>query len=147
MSLKETMNNDIKTAMKAKDKETLAVLRMIKSAIQSAELDKRDELTPEEELTILAREVKQRRESLAEFIKAEREELVAQAKQEIAIVERYLPKQLSIEEVREVIANTAKELGVDSQKGFGQLMGAVMGKLKGQADGNVIKDEVKAYLN
>ena len=146
MSLKETLNNDIKTAMKAKDKETLAVLRMIKTAVQAAEMDKKEELNAEEELTILAREAKQRRESLAEFVKAGRDELVAKTEAEIEIVERYLPKQLSVEEVKEVIATVAEKIGATTQKEFGKLMGAVMQELKGKADGNVIKEQVKAHL-
>ena len=146
MSLKETLNNDIKTAMKAKDKETLAVLRMIKTAVQAAEIDKKEELNAEEELTILAREAKQRRESLAEFVKAGRDELVAKTEAEIEIVERYLPKQLSVEEVKEVIATVTEKIGATTQKEFGKLMGAVMQELKGKADGNVIKEQVKAHL-
>ena len=146
MSLKETLNNDIKTAMKAKDKATLAVLRMIKTAVQAAEIDKKEELNAEEELTILAREAKQRRESLAEFVKAGRDELVAKTEAEIEIVERYLPKQLSVEEVKEVIATVAEKIGATTQKEFGKLMGAVMQELKGKADGNVIKEQVKAHL-
>ena len=146
MSLKETLNNDIKTAMKAKDKETLAVLRMIKTAVQAADIDKKEELNAEEELTILAREAKQRRESLAEFVKAGRDELVAKTEAEIEIVERYLPKQLSVEEVKEVIATVAEKIGATTQKEFGKLMGAVMQELKGKADGNVIKEQVKAHL-
>lgn len=146
MSLKETLNNDIKTAMKAKDKETLAVLRMIKTAVQAAEIDKKEELNAEEELTILAREAKQRRESLAEFVKAGRDELVSKTEAEIEIVERYLPKQLSVEEVKEVIATVAEKIGATTQKEFGKLMGAVMQELKGKADSNVIKEQVKAHL-
>ena len=146
MSLKETLNNDIKTAMKAKDKETLAVLRMIKTAVQAADIDKKEELNAEEELTILAREAKQRRESLAEFVKAGRDELVSKTEAEIEIVERYLPKQLSVEEVKEVIATVAEKIGATTQKEFGKLMGAVMQELKGKADGNVIKEQVKAHL-
>ena len=146
MSLKEILNNDIKSAMKAKDKETLAVLRMIKTAVQAAEIDKKEELNVEEELTILAREAKQRRESLAEFVKAGRDELVAKTEAEIEIVERYLPKQLSVEEVKEVIATVAEKIGATTQKEFGKLMGAVMQELKGKADGNVIKEQVKAHL-
>ena len=146
MSLKETLNNDIKSAMKTKDKETLAVLRMIKTAVQAAEIDKKEELNAEEELTILAREAKQRRESLAEFVKAGRDELVAKTEAEIEIVERYLPKQLSVEEVKEVITTVAEKIGATTQKEFGKLMGAVMQELKGKADGNVIKEQVKAHL-
>lgn len=146
MSLKETLNNDIKSAMKTKDKETLAVLRMIKTAVQAAEIDKKEELNAEEELTILAREAKQRRESLAEFVKAGRDELVAKTEAEIEIVERYLPKQLSVEEVKEAIATVAEKIGATTQKEFGKLMGAVMQELKGKADGNVIKEQVKAHL-
>ena len=144
MSLKETINNDIKTAMKAKDKETLAVLRMIKSAIQAAEIDKKSELTEEEELTILSREAKQRRDSIAEFEKAGRQELVEKTQGELVIVEKYLPAQLSLEEVQ---AKIAEQVGATTQKEFGKLMGAVMQALKGQADGNVIKEQVKAHLN
>lgn len=107
MSLKETINNDIKTAMKAKDKETLAVLRMIKTAIQAAEIDKKSDLTPEEELTILSREAKQRRDSIVEFEKAGRQELVEKTQGELAIVEKYLPAQLSLEEVQAKIAEIA----------------------------------------
>ena len=128
MSLKETLNNDIKTA------------------VQAAEIDKKEELNAEEELTILAREAKQRRESLAEFVKAGRDELVSKTEAEIEIVERYLPKQLSVEEVKEVIATVAEKIGATSQKEFGKLMGAVMQELKGKADGNVIKEQVKAHL-
>ena len=146
MSLKETLNNDIKSAMKTKDKETLAVLRMIKTAVQAVEIDKKEELNAEEELTILAREAKQRRESLAEFVKAGRDELVAKTEAEIEIVERYLPKQLSVEEVKEVIVTVAEKIGATTQKEFGKLMGAVMQELKGKADGNVIKEQVKAHL-
>ena len=146
MSLKETLNNDIKSAMKTKDKETLAVLRMIKTAVQAAEIDKKEELNAEEELTILAREAKQRRESLAEFVKAGRDELVAKTEAEIEIVERYLPKQLSVEEVKEVIATVAEKIGATTQKEFGKLMGTVMQELKGKADGNVIKEQVKVHL-
>ena len=146
MSLKETLNNDIKTAMKAKDKETLAVLRKNKTAVQAVEIDKKEELKAEEELTILAREAKQRRESLAEFVKAGRDELVAKTEAEIEIVERYLPKQLSVEEVKEVITTVAEKIGATTQKEFGKLMGAVMQELKGKADGNVIKEQVKAHL-
>ena len=146
MSLKEILNKDIKSAMKAKDKETLAVLRMIKTAVQAAEIDKKEELNAEEELTILAREAKQRRESLAEFVKAGRDELVAKTEAEIEIVERYLPKQLSVEEVKEVIVTVAEKIGATTQKEFGKLMGAVMQELKGKADGNVIKEQVKAHL-
>jgi len=105
MSLKETINNDIKTAMKAKDKETLAVLRMIKTAIQAAEIDKKSELTAEEELTILSREAKQRRDSIVEFEKANRPELVEKTQGELVIVEKYLPAQLSLEEVYEAYDN------------------------------------------
>ena len=131
MSLKETINNDIKTAMKAKDKETLAVLRMIKTAIQAAEIDK----------------AKQRRDSIVEFEKANRPELVEKTQGELVIVEKYLPAQLSLEEVQAKIAEIAEQVGATTQKEFGKLMGAVMQALKGQADGNVIKEQVKAHLN
>ena len=120
---------------------------MIKTAIQAAEIDKKSEITPEEELTILSREAKQRRDSIIEFEKANRPELVEKTQGELVIVEKYLPAQLSLEEVQAKIAEIAEQVGATTQKEFGKLMGAVMQALKGQADGNVIKEQVKAHLN
>jgi uncharacterized protein YqeY len=146
MSLLTTLNDDIKTAMKAKDKETLSVLRMLKTAIQNEQIKAGRDLNGEEELTVLSREMKQRRDSLAEFEKAGRDDLADKAKIEITIVEKYMPEQLSEEEIRQIVQAAIDQTGASSAKEFGKVMGAVMPKVKGKADGNQVNAIVKELL-
>lgn len=146
MSLLTTLNDDIKTAMKAKDKETLAVLRMLKSGIQNEQIKMNRDLNGEEELAVLSREMKQRRDSLLGFEKAGREDLADKAKVEITIVEKYLPEQLSQDELREIIQAAITESGAASPAEFGKVMGLVMPKIKGRADGNSANAIVKELL-
>ncbi|WEG73938.1 GatB/YqeY domain-containing protein [Vagococcus intermedius] len=147
MSLLTTLNEDIKTAMKAKDKPTLDVLRLLKSSVQNEQISKGADLTSEEEVTVLAREMKQRRDSLVEFENADRPDLVETVKAGITIVEKYLPKQLDESEVREIVAEAIEKTGATSGKEFGKVMGAVMPKVKGKADGNLVNSVVKELLN
>lgn len=147
MTLLETLNNDIKTAMKAKDRDRLDVLRMLKTSVQMAEIDKKKPLDQAEELTILSRELKQRKESRKEFHDAGRDELVAHVDHEIEIVETYLPKQLSTEEVLTEVKAIADKIGAKSKADFGKLMGASVKALKGEADGNMIKEAATKVLN
>ncbi|MEG0629252.1 MAG: GatB/YqeY domain-containing protein, partial [Enterococcus sp.] len=102
MSLLTTLNEDMKQAMRAKDKESLQVIRMLKASIQNEQIKKGQELNEEEELTVLSREMKQRRDSLTEFEKADRTDLADKVKKEIVIVENYLPAQLNEEEIRAI---------------------------------------------
>lgn len=146
MTLLSTLNTDMKTAMRAKDKERLAVIRMLKASLQNEEIKVGHELNADEELTILSREMKQRRDSLAEFEKAGREDLSEKVKIEIAIVENYLPAQLTDEEIRQIVAQAIADTGATSAKEFGKVMGAVMPKVKGKADGNQINAIVKELL-
>ncbi|MFZ2353908.1 GatB/YqeY domain-containing protein [Paucilactobacillus nenjiangensis] len=146
MSLLETLQSDMKTAMKAKDKDTLSVVRMLKAAAMNEQINVGHDLTEEEELSVLSRELKQRKDSLAEFEKADRDDLVAHTKMEIEVVEKYMPAQLTDEEVKQIIADTVKEVGADSKADFGKVMGAVMPKLKGQADGKLVNQTVKDLL-
>ncbi|MCD5028367.1 GatB/YqeY domain-containing protein [Enterococcus asini] len=146
MTLLSTLNTDMKTAMRAKDKERLAVIRMLKASLQNEEIKVGHELNADEELTILSREMKQRRDSLAEFEKAGREDLSEKVKIEIAIVENYLPAQLTDEEIRQIVAQAIAETGATSAKEFGKVMGAVMPKVKGKADGNQVNAIVKELL-
>ena len=132
--------------MRAKDKERLAVIRMLKASLQNEEIKVGHELNADEELTILSREMKQRRDSLAEFEKAGREDLSEKVKIEIAIVENYLPAQLSDEEIRQIVAQAIADTGATSAKEFGKVMGAVMPKVKGKADGNQVNAIVKELL-
>lgn len=147
MSLLSTLNDDMKTAMKAKDKESLQVIRMLKASLQNEQIKTGAELSPEEELTILSREMKQRRDSLTEFEKAGREDLSEQVKKEITIVEKYLPAQLSESEIREIVQGAIDQTGAASPKEFGKVMGVVMPKVKGKADGNQVNAIVKELLN
>jgi len=146
MSLLETLTADMKTAMKAKDKDTLSVIRMLKAAAMNEQISVGHDLTEEEELSVLSRELKQRKDSLAEFEKADREDLVSHNKMEIEVVEKYMPAQLTEEEVKQIIADTVKEVGAESKADFGKVMSAVMPKLKGQADGKLVNQTVKDLL-
>lgn len=145
MSMTQRINEDVKTAMKAKDKETLKVIRMLKAALQKEQLEHVEPLTAEQELTIITREMKQRKDSLAEFMKAERQDLVETVQAEIAIVERYLPKQLSPEEITAAVQAIIMELNA-TKADFGAVMSKAMTQLKGQVDGQVVNQTVKSLL-
>lgn len=146
MSLLETLNQDMKTAMKAKDKTTLSVVRMLKSAVMNEQINLGHDLTNDEEVAVLSRELKQRKDSVTEFDKGGREDLSAQTKAEITVVEKYMPAQLSEDEVKQIVADTVTEVGAQSMADFGKVMGAVMPKLKGQADGKLVNQTVKGLL-
>lgn len=146
MSLLETLNQDMKTAMKAKDKTTLSVVRMLKSAVMNEQINLGHDLTNDEEVAVLSRELKQRKDSVAEFDKGGREDLSTQTKAEITVVEKYMPAQLSEDEVKQIVADTVAEVGAQSMADFGKVMGAVMPKLKGQADGKLVNQTVKGLL-
>ncbi|WP_321384781.1 GatB/YqeY domain-containing protein [uncultured Enterococcus sp.] len=146
MSLLTTLNDDIKTAMKAKDKETLSVLRMLKSGVQNEQIKMNRDLNGEEELVVLSREMKQRKDSLLEFEKAGREDLADKAKFEITIVEKYLPEKLTEDELREIIQSAISESGAASPAEFGKVMGLIMPKILGRADGNSASAIVKEML-
>ncbi|WP_068674345.1 GatB/YqeY domain-containing protein [Oceanobacillus sp. Castelsardo] len=148
MSLLEKLNEDMKQAMKNRDKETLGVIRMIKASIQNESIKLgKDTLSEDEDLTILSREVKQRKDSLQEFKSAGRDDLVKKVETEISIVQRYMPEQLSEGELSEIIQQTIQEVSATTKKDMGKVMSAVMPKVKGKADGSQIKDIVLKHLN
>ena len=147
MTLLSTLNDDMKQAMKAKEKDVLQVIRMIKASLQNEQIKLGRELTEEEDLTILAREMKQRRDSLAEFEKAHRDDLVEKVKIEIAIVERYLPAQLTEDEIRQIVLQAIEQTNATSSQSFGPVMGLVMPQVKGKADGALDNAVVKELLN
>lgn len=146
MSLLSRLNDDMKTAMKAKDKESLQVIRMIKSSIQNKQIKEGHDLTEDEELTVLSREMKQRRDSLHEFEEAGRDDLAEKVKSEIVIVEKYMPEQLSEDDIRQLVQEAITQTGASSVKEFGKVMGAIMPKVKGKADGNQVNAIVKELL-
>ncbi|OJF90948.1 GatB/YqeY domain-containing protein [Alkalibacterium sp. 20] len=147
MSKLDQLNKDMITAMKQKDKETLSTVRMLKSALQTEQINKREELTEEEELTILAREKKQRMESYTEFKAAGRDDLVLKIEKELSVVENYLPAQLSEDEVRTIVQETVAQTQASSMQDMGKVMGALMSKVKGKADGSLVSSIVKEELN
>lgn len=147
MSVTERLNQDMKEAMKAKDKLRLSVIRMLKAAFQKESIEQKRPLTAEEEVTILARELKQRKDSLHEFEKANRHDLAEQVTAEITVVMGYLPEQLSEDAVRTVVAEVIAQVGATSASDFGAVMKAVMPRLKGQAEGGRINRVVKELLS
>ncbi|MBD2111004.1 MULTISPECIES: GatB/YqeY domain-containing protein [Cyanophyceae] len=150
MSLKDRISDDIKTAMKAKDKVRLETVRSIKKVILEKESLVRpsgqDELTADQELEVLTQLAKQRKDSIEQYQKAGRDELAAQEAQELAIIEEYLPQQLSDAEVEAVIDDLIAQTGASSPKDMGKVMGPVMQQLKGRADGGKVQALVKAKL-
>ncbi|MDO4855531.1 MAG: GatB/YqeY domain-containing protein [Limosilactobacillus gorillae] len=146
MSLLDQLTKDMVSAMKAKDKVTLSVVRMLKAAVQNEQIAVGHDLTSDEENTVLAREYKQRKEALEEFTTAGRQDLIDQTNHELAVVAKYMPKQMSEEEVQRVVKETIAEVGAESMKDFGKVMGAIMPKVKGQADGKLVNQTVKDAL-
>jgi uncharacterized protein YqeY len=150
MSLKERITDDIKAAMKAKDKVRLETVRGIKKILIEKEVEARgkgqDQLTEQEEMEVLVKAAKQRRDSIEQYRNGGREDLVANESAELAIIEEYLPQQLSEEEVTAAIEAVIAEVGASSAKDMGKVMGPVMAKLKGKADGKLIQSIVKSKL-
>ena len=148
MSLLERLNEDMKQAMKNKEKEKLSVIRLLKASLQNEAIKQgKPELTEEDELTVLSREVKQRKDSLLEFEKADREDLAGKIRTELTYVDIYMPKQLSEEEVTELVNETINEVGASSKADMGKVMSAIMPKVKGQADGSTVNKIVIQQLS
>ena len=146
MSLKEQLNNDLKDSMRNKDKVQTETLRLLKSAIKYADIEAKAELDDSGVLAVIAKQAKQRRDSIAEFEKANRTDLVDKEAAELAILERYLPSQMSEEEITEKAQAVIAELGITDIKGVGQVMKRLMAELKGQADGKLINQVVRRLL-
>lgn len=146
MSLVETINDDMKNAMKNQDKEKLSVIRMLKSAVQLAAIEKKHELSDEEVIDVLAKQIKMRKESVGEFSKANREDLVNQYNREIEILMSYMPEQMSEEECLKIIDEVFLEINPTSQKQMGLIIKEVAPKLKGKFDmgeaSKIIKDRL-----
>lgn len=147
MKIQELLLQDMKQAMRAREagKVELSVIRMVRAAIKNAEIAAKQPLGDNEILAILTKEMKLRKDSLSEFEKSNREDLIAQTKLEMKVLERYLPVQLSPEEVREVVKKCLQARSLD-QCSVGELMKAVMPILKGKADGKLINDIVRSVL-
>lgn len=147
MSLKEVLQADWKAALKARDKFTANVISSAKAAILQVEKSGAGEINDETAMEIIAKEVKQRRDAIEEFKKGNRQDLVENAEKEIEILLKYLPKQLNEDEIFEIVKNAADQCGANSMKDLGKLMGIVISKTKGKADGKLVNRIVKEYLN
>lgn len=146
MSVIERLNQDMKQAMKDKATLKLSVIRMVKAAITNEQINKGGTLSEDEELTILTRELKQRRESLHEFEKAGRTDLASKTREEIEVLSIYLPAQLSEDEIRQIVQEAISASGASSKKEMGKVMGLIMPKVKGKADGNLVQRIVSEEL-
>lgn len=148
MSIKDQLTADMKQAMKDKEsgKLRLAVIRMVRNSIRNQEINNKIELDDNAVLQVLMKEVKMRQDSLEEFKKANRAELVAQAEEEIAILKQYLPEALSDEELKAIVAETIAEVGATGPKDMGKVMPKVIAKAQGRADGKRISAMVRELL-
>lgn len=143
MSLKDVLMNDLKVAMKEKNTLKKGVLTLLRSEILNKEKEKGSSLSEQEEIAAVQKEVKQTIQTLTEAEKAGREEMVATTKEKISILESYLPKQLTEEEVRNLVSS----LNLDPNKNMGQIMGIVMKKVAGRAPGQLVNKVIKEYLS
>lgn len=147
MSLQDQLNNDLKAALKQGDKATAQTIRGLKSAIKYAEIEAGGALDDKETLAVIIKQAKQRRDSMAEFKKGGRTDLVEKEAAELTILERYLPDPLSEAEIEAKVKTVIDELGVTSMQGMGQVMNRVMADLQGQADGKVVSQIVRRLLS
>ena len=144
--MKEKILKDLTSAMKAQDKETLSVLRMVKGAIQLEEINKKSELSDEDVIGVISKQIKTRKESIQEFIKANRNDLIEQTNKEIEILNKYMPEQLSEEEVLNIIDEAFSTINPKAQSDMGKLMGFVTPKLKGKTDMSFVSKTIKERL-
>jgi len=145
--IKNRINDDVKAAMRSKDKERLGALRLIQAAFKQKEVDERIELSDEQTLAILDKMAKQHRDSIEQFKKADRDDLVEVEQKELKIIEEYLPAQLSEDEINSFIENAISKTGADSIKDMGKVMGVLKGELQGRADMGKVSGLIKARLN
>lgn len=148
MSLKEQIEADTKTAMKARDAETVSALRMVASSIKNKIIEVRpNELTDDDVIGVLKKLSKQRKDSIEQFQKAGRNDLADKEQRELTVLEKYLPEQMSEEQIMAIVEATIAELGASTMKDMGKVMGAVTGKTQGAADNKLVSQVVKSKLS
>jgi len=146
MSLKERIQQHIKEAMRAKDKQRLGAIRLITAAIKQREVDERIELDDTQVIAVLDKMAKQRRESISQFEKASRDDLIAQENFELELIQSYLPEQLGEDEINALIGDALQSTGAASIKDMGKVMGQLKPKLQGRADMATVSALIKARL-
>jgi uncharacterized protein len=145
--IKSKISDDVKTAMRSKDKERLGALRLIQAAFKQKEVDERIELSDEQVIVILDKMAKQHRDSIDQFQKADRNDLVEIEQFELNIIDEYLPAKLSDEEINTLIDDAISNTGAESIKDMGKVMGVLKGKLQGRADMGKVSGLIKARLS
>ena len=138
MSIKETLQDDLKKAMRSGDVMRRSVIRMLRSEIHNREIESRSELDDAATIQLLGRQAQQRRDSIEAFERAEREDLVEKERAELAIIMEYLPEQLSGEELLEIVRSAVEQVGASGPQDMGKVMGAVMPKVRGKAEGREV---------
>ncbi len=146
MSLKEKLQEDLKSSMKNKDTVRKSVITLVRAAIKQYEVDNRKELGDDGVIEIISKQLKQRKDSLVEFEKAGRDDLIEETKSEIQVLEEYLPQQLSEDELEQIVIETIAEVGATSMKDMGKIMSTIKPKTAGRADGRKINELVKKNL-
>ncbi len=148
LDILKRIDNDLSASLKAKDPLRVSTLRMMKAALKNAEIEKRQKggLKEEDIIGVLSSLVKQRKESIEQYTRAGRSDLSEKESREIAIIQEYLPEQLSAEELDRLIKSTIEETGVSSIKEIGKVMKALMPRIKGKADGRVVNERLRAIM-
>jgi uncharacterized protein len=147
LSLKERLMNDYKEALKSRDEIRKNSISFARAAIKQVEVDTRQELQDEEIIPILAKQVKMRKDAIGEFERGNRTDLVDAYKAEIEVLQSYLPAELTEDQIREIVKTMANEMGIEGgRQNMGKLMGATMPKVKGVADGGVVKKIIEEFL-
>jgi len=147
MTILERLNSDLKDAMKNKDSFALSVIRMAKGAIQLESINKKKELSEDELVGIISKQIKLRKDSITEFEKAGRDDLVEQNKKEVELLNKYMPEQFSEEEINNIINEVFEKINPTSQKDMGLIMKEISPKLKGKADMGYVNGIIKNKLN
>lgn len=151
MSIKDQIMDDLKTAMKNKEKDRLRVLRSLKAKLLEREINEREEgeasLNDEQAIEVLMKASKQRKESIEQFEEGDRKELADTEREELEIIQSYLPEMLSEDEVRDIALETIEKMGAEDMSDMGQVMGSMMQELKGKAEGSVVSKVVKEELS
>ena len=145
--LKQLITDDMKLALKAQDKSALKAIRMILGAIKQKEIDERIELDDKQVMVVIQKMVKQRKDSISQFSDAGRTDLVNVEEAELSIINNYMPKQLSEEEIEVAVAKAISDSGADSMKDMGRLMGILKGQLDGKADMGMVSQLIKSKLS
>lgn len=147
MSLKELLMEDLKDSMRSKNVIKKNTITMVRAAIQQREIDERIDLSEEDIIDIIAKQLKEKKMAIDEFKKGQRQDLIDLTEKEMEFLLEYLPEQLSEEEIEEIIIATIKEINAQSMKDIGLIMKAVMPKVKGRTDGNMVNKIIKKVFN